>query len=312
MNGVLITGSEGFVGQHLWAELKNNGYDVAGTTLKTPEGGLPENVFVCDILKKDELRDLILKIKPQFIVHLAGQPKPGLSFNVPQLTFEINTIGTVNLLEAVREIKDFRPRIILAGTSEEHGIVDEKNLPITEDTLLNPINPYAISKTANWFLARQYFRSFDFDIVYVTPFTHTGPGQLPGFLAPDIASQIVEIEKGNKEPVLLTGDLSSKRDIGDVRDFVRAYHLLLEKGKAGERYIVSTGKSQPVADIVATLISLSKVKIETQIDPSRNRPSDIPDLRGSHQKLTEATGWQPEIPLKKTLQDLLDWYREKR
>ena len=127
-----------------------------------------------------------------------------------------------------------------------------------------------------------------------------------------MASQIVEIEKGNKEPVLLTGDLSSKRDIGDVRDFVRAYRLLMEKGKAGERYIISTGKSQPVSEIVDTLVSLSKIKIETQIDPSRNRPSDIPDLSGSHQKLTEATDWQPEIPLEKTLQDLLDWYREKR
>lgn len=309
MKEVLITGSEGFVGGHLWSELKNNGYDVSGTTLNKPETGLPENVYVCDIQKQDEIRELIQKIKPSFIVHLAGQPKPGLSFNIPQKTFEINTIGTINLLEAIREIPDYRPRIILAGTSEEHGIVSPENLPITEETPLNPINPYAISKAANWFLAREYVRSFNFDIVYATPFTHTGPGQMPGFLSPDIASQIVEIEKGDKEPILFTGDLSSKRDISDVRDIVRAYRLLLEKGVSGERYIISAGKSLPVEDIVAKLVSMSKVKIELKIDPSRNRPSDIPDLYGSHEKLTQATGWEPEIPLEKTLKDLLDWYR---
>ena len=311
MKKILITGSEGFAGQHLWKELSANGYEVYGTTLNRPENGLPQNVFVCDIESQEQLASLISQIKPDGIMHLAGQAKPGVSFNIPQRTFEINTIGTINLLEAVRSIPDYFPRIVLVGTSEEHGVVTPELLPITEDTILNPINPYAISKLANWFLAKEYVRSFNFDIVYASPFTHTGPGQLPGFLSPDIASQIVEIEKGIKDPVVATGDLSSKRDIGDVRDVVRAYRLLLEKGKAGERYIISTGKSIPVKDIVEKLVSLAKIKIELTIDPSRSRPSDIPDLIGSHQKLTEATGWQPEIPLDKTLQDLLDWYRTK-
>lgn len=311
MKEVLITGSEGFAGQHLWKELKDNEYHVSGTTLNTPESGLPEDVYVCDIQKQDQLTKLISEIKPEAIFHLAGQPKPGLSFNIPQKTFEVNTIGTINLLESVRSIPDYHPRIVMIGTSEEHGVIPQNELPITENTPFNPINPYAISKLANWFLAKEYVRSFGFDIVYITPFNHTGPRQAPGFLAPDIASQIVEIEKGIKGPILLTGDLSSKRDISDVRDVVRAYRLLLEKGVSGERYIVGSGKSIPVSVIVEKLISMSTVKIEHKIDPSRVRPSDVPDLYGSHDKLTKATGWEPEYTIDQTLQDLLDWYRTK-
>ncbi|KKQ48306.1 MAG: NAD-dependent epimerase/dehydratase [Candidatus Shapirobacteria bacterium GW2011_GWE1_38_10] len=174
---------------------------------------------------------------------------------------------------------------------------------------MNPQNPYAISKVANWFLARQYTKSFGFDIVYVTPFNHTGPGQGAGFLAPDVANQIVEAENGIRDPVIFTGDLSARRDFSDVRDIVRAYRLLIEKAKAGERFVISSGHSIPVKDVVDTLLSLAKVRIEHRIDPKRNRPLDIADLYGSHDKLTQVTGWEPEIPLEKTLSDLLDWYR---
>jgi len=308
---VLITGSEGFAGQHLINELLKSGYEVYGTTFATGNNQNKIKTFFCNIESPAEILSIITSLKPDAIFHLAGQPKPGLSFNIPQKTFLVNTIGTINLLEAVRSIPDYHPRIILIGTSEEHGIVLPKDLPVTENSPLNPINPYAISKTANWFLAKQYIKSFNFDIVYTTPFTHTGPGQGLGFLSPDVASQIVEIEKGQKQPVLETGDLSSKRDIGDVRDVVRAYRLLLEKGKTGERYIISTGKSIPVSEIVEKLISMSKVKIELKIDSTKTRPTDIPDLIGSHNKLTELTGWQPEIALEKTLEDLLNWYRNK-
>ena len=176
MKKVLITGSEGFAGQHLWQELQSHGYDVYGTTLHEPEKGLPEHVSVCDIESQEQLFALISLLKPDAIVHLAGQPKPGLSFNIPQKTFQVNTIGTVNLLEAVRSIAGYKPRLLLVGTSEEHGVVPVEELPITEKSPLNPINPYAISKLANWFLAKEYVRSFGFDIVYATPFTHTGPG----------------------------------------------------------------------------------------------------------------------------------------
>lgn len=308
---VLITGSEGFAGQHLINELINNEYEVYGTTFAPGNNQNKIKTFVCNVESQSEIFSVINSLKPDAIIHLAGQPKPGLSFNIPQKTFLVNTIGTINLLEAIRSIPNYYPRILLVGTSEEHGIVPPKDLPITENTPLNPINPYAISKTANWFLAKQYVKSFNFDIVYATPFTHTGPGQGLGFLSTDVASQIVEIEKGLKEPILQTGDISSKRDIGDVRDVVRAYRLLLKKGKSGERYIISTGKSIPVSEIVEKLIKMSKVKIELKIDNTRTRPTDIPDLIGCHDKLTQLTDWQPMIPLDKTLEDLLNWYRQK-
>lgn len=305
----LITGSEGFVGHHLWRELEENGYDVNGTTLKVPESGLPEHVFQCNILEKETLKNLVAKLKPDVIFHLAAQAKTGLSFKEPQTTFEVNTIGTINLLEAVRAIEGYSPRILIVGTAEEYGPVTQDKLPVKESSDLNPNNPYAISKVANWFLARQYARSFGFDIVYVTPFNHTGPGQGTGFLAPDVASQIVEIERGKHEPVLFTGDLSARRDFTDVRDVVKAYRLLVEKSQKGGRFIVSSGKSVPVQYVVDTLLGLAKVKIEHRVDPKRNRPSDIRELYGTHDKLTEVTGWEPEIPLDKTLSDLLEWYR---
>lgn len=311
MKTILITGSEGFAGQHLWKELVENGYKVYGTALNIPEGGLPKNVFQCDIENESQIKSLIKKLKPDAIVHLAGQPKPGLSFFIPQKTFQVNTIGTLNLLEAIRSIEEYHPRILLIGTSEEHGVVPIDELPITEETPFNPINPYAISKLANWLLAKEYYRSFNFNILYASPFTHTGPGQGKGFISPDTASQIVDIEEGKHKPVIYTGDLTSRRDISDVRDVVRAYRLLLEKGRIGERYIISSGLSHKVEDIVDTLISMSKVKIIRKIDPSLTRPTDIPDLVGSHDKITRDTGWEPEIPLEKTLQDLLDWYRTK-
>lgn len=309
MKRVLITGSEGFVGSHLWTELESHGYDIYGTALNIKDARLPENTYQCNILDKESLDKLISSLMPDIIYHLAAQPKPGVSFKQPQTTFEINTIGTINLLEAVRNVNSYQPRIILIGTSEEHGIVKKTDLPITENTALNPINPYAISKVANWYLAQEYVKSFGFDIIYITPFTHTGPGQQKGFLAPDVASQIAQLEKKNNDGIIYTGDLNAKRDVLDVRDVVRAYRLLAEKGRSGERYLVSTGKSIQVKKIVDTLLSLSLVKITHQLDPERNRPSDIPDLYGSHAKLTKVTGWKPQIPLEKTLSDLLDWYR---
>jgi len=311
MKKTLITGSEGFVGQHLWKELKDNGYEVYGTSLDVPPSGLPENVYQCNILERENLSRLIADIRPDSIFHLAGQPKPALSFEKPQQTFEINTIGTINLLESVKRLAGYRPRIILVGSASEFGQVAENQLPITEVTPLNPDNPYAISKAACWFLARQYVASFGFNIVYSVSFNHTGPGQSLGFIAPDVASQIARIEKGLQEPVISTGDLSAVRDICDVRDVVRAYRLLADNGKSGERYIVSSGKGTQIQYLVDTLIGLSDTKIVLSIDQAKNRPSNTQVSYGSHIKITQETGWEPEISLEKTLADLLDSYRAK-
>jgi len=311
MKEVLITGSEGFVGQHLWKELELNGFKVSGTTLHSPKDGLPKNVFECDIENQEQISSLISKKRPEVIVHLAGWSNPGTSFSNPQKTIEVNVLGTVNLLEAIRKIDGYRPRVLGIGSAAEYGTVSLDNLPITEDTMLNPISPYGVSKVSAWYVYHQYFCSYKMDIIYATPFNHTGPGQLPGFLAPDIASQIVEVEKNIKDPVIITGDLSTKRDMLDVRDVVKAYRLLIEKGISGNRYLISSGNSISVSKVVDTLISFSKEKIIHKIDQNKIRPSDIVDQFGDSSKINKLTGWKPEIPLDKTLLDLLNWYREK-
>lgn len=311
MRKILITGSEGFVGQHLWKELETNGYEVYGTTFHAPETGLPKNVFVCDIESQEQLSSLISKILPDAIIHLAAWSNPGSSFNHPQKTIAVNTIGTINLLEAIRAQNNYHPRILIIGSSAEFGIVPPSKLPITEETSLSANSPYGVSKISNWFVSRQYTISYGFDIIYPTPFNHTGPGQGPGFLSTDIAFQIVKMERGEQDPILKVGDLTPLRDMLDVRDVVRAYRLLMEKGKTGERYIICTGKSIPVLDVVNKLISFSSMKITKVTDPGKLRPSDMPEQRGNPQKIFNETGWQPEIPLDKTLQDLLDWYRQK-
>ncbi len=312
MKKVLITGSEGFVGPHLWRELESNGYEVFGTTLHSPESGLVKNVFVCNIENQEEISSLVNKIMPDVIFHLAGWSNPASSFVNPQKTFEINVIGLINLLESVRNINNYHPRIVAIGSAGEFGVVQEKDLPIRENTLLNPNSPYGVSKVSAWFICKQYISSYNLDIIYPTPFNHTGPGQPIGLLSPDIASQIAEIEKGKKEPIIYTGYLTTKRDICDVRDVVRAYRLLAEKGETGQRYVICSGKSESVNEIVEKLCSFSKIKIEHKIDPSKKRPSDIPDQYGDYSKVNILTGWKPEIPLDKTLLDLLNWYREKR
>lgn len=311
MKRALITGSEGFAGGHLWGELEKNGYEVFGTTLQFRDTDIKKKVFQCDITVKEDLKKVIGHLLPDYIFNMASQAAPSLSFKKPQLTFLVNTIGTANLLDAVREIPDYHPRILLAGSSDEYGIVSEKDMPVTEEQVLNPQNPYSISKVAAYYLMKVYVKSYQMNIIYASSFNNTGPGQLPGFLAPDVADQIIKIENGKQEPVLLTGNVDTFRDYTDVRDVVRAYRLMLEKGVSGERYNICSGKSISTEKIVETLIKNSTVKINHKVDPLRNRPSDMPAIKGSYQKLQKLTGWEPQLPLEQTLKDLLDWYRNR-
>ncbi len=307
MKEILITGSEGFVGRHLQQELKSHGYETSGTSLSEP---VERDVYQCDITDAETLSSLIDSLRPNTIFHLAAFVSAARSSINPQEVFRINVEGTRNLFEAVRRIPGYQPKIILIGSAEEFG-VPPLGKPATEETPLSPRNPYAESKVQAWKLAQEYINKYHLDIVSAIPFNHTGPGQRLGFIAPDIASQIVEIERGIKEPVVITGNVSHKRNFTDVRDVVSAYRLLFELGRTGERYIICNDQSIPLSEIVDTLIGLSTVTIEHQIDPSRGRPSDVQDISGSHSKITRETGWTPEIPLKQTLSDLLDWYRNK-
>jgi len=188
-------------------------------------------------------------------------------------------------------------------------MVYENELPIKETNPLRPLSPYAVSKVAQDLLAYQYWMSYNTDAVRTRGFNHEGPRRGPVFVASDFAKQIADIERGEKPPVIHVGNLEARRDFTDVRDMVRAYWLSLEKCEGGEVYNICSGTAWKIADVLALLLTMTKVKIEVRQDPSRLRPSDVPVLLGDHSRFTQATGWKPVIPFEKTLADMLDYWR---
>jgi GDP-4-dehydro-6-deoxy-D-mannose reductase len=311
MKKVLITGINGFVGFHLVKELQKFDYSIFGLS-RTGTSPLKNELVIIkgDISEKEELYKVISEVKPDAIFHLAALTKPFESFKKPEETFQVNLLGTLHILDIVEGLskKGYPCKLLIAGSGEEYGVVTAKDLPVVEETPLHPNNPYSTSKAAGYFLATQYFKSYGLDIVYLSPFSHTGPGQKEGFLIPDVCKQIVEIERNGKEPVVRTGDLSAEKDYTDVRDVVRAYVQLLEKGESGERYNICSGKSIKVNSIVDSLVSMAKLPVKHVIDESKKRPSEVIVMRGSYEKLHSLTGWNPEISLDRTLSDCLaDW-----
>jgi GDP-4-dehydro-6-deoxy-D-mannose reductase len=213
-------------------------------------------------------------------------------------------------LEILRNARK-KVRILIVGSSDMYGVVKPKDIPISEEKPLLPVSPYGSSKAMCDLLAYQYFISYGVQAIRARAFNHTGPRQMIGFVVPDFASQIAKIEAGIFPPVMKVGNLSSKRDISDVRDIVRGYRLLIKKGKAGEAYNICSGKAYSIQDVLKGLLSLSKRKIRVRLDEKRNRPAEISILVGSNFKIKKATGWQPKIPIEKTLQDTLNFWRRK-
>ncbi len=312
MKKVLITGVSGFVGLHLARELISRQYEVWGLS-REKIIHTEDNILMVagDLTDKQSLYNALTQVQPDAVFHLAAQSSPGLSFADPEKTFLINTIGTLHILDILGGLysESYKPRLMIAGTAEEYGLVGAQQLPIVESMSINPNNPYSISKAAGYFLAMQYVKSYKMDIIYLSPFSHTGPGQKEGFLIPDVCKQIVAIEKGLSQPILATGDLSSEKDYTDVRDIVKGYAQLLYEGVGGERYNLCSGNSVKVLDIVAQLVAMSNIQIQHQIDSKKFRPSEVTVMRGSYDKIHHTTGWVPEIPLEKTLKDSLDWWR---
>jgi GDP-4-dehydro-6-deoxy-D-mannose reductase len=300
---VLIVGVNGFVGYYLERELLDSGYEVEGADIKGT------HKFV-DLLKKDSLLSVIQEVDPEAIVHLAGQSSVARSWEDPQLTFDINVKGTLNLLDSVREI-DRSIRVLIIGSSDEYGIVKPSDCPITEEHKLNPINPYAISKTTQEQIALTYLKAYDMDLVLTRSFNHTGPGQPRGFVIPDFASQVAAIERG-AEPVIKVGNLKAKRDFSDVRDVAHAYRLLLEKGKTGEVYNIGSGKAYLVEALLHQLICFSDKKIQIEKDPDKFRPVELPVVQSSIEKLKLDTGFYPLFAIEETLKNTLDYWRHNK
>jgi GDP-4-dehydro-6-deoxy-D-mannose reductase len=211
-------------------------------------------------------------------------------------------------MEGVRSL-GLSSRIQVAGSSEEYGLVDPDELPITESQPLRPLSPYAVSKVSQDMLAYQYHQSYGLDVVRTRGFNHTGPRRGSVFVCSNFAFQIASIELGRQEPVLRVGNLEARRDFTDVRDMVRAYALALEKGKPGEVYNICSGRSVSIQHVLDLLLERTTAKIAVETDPQRLRPSDVPVLEGSAERFHADTGWQPRIPFEQTLADLLDYWR---
>jgi GDPmannose 4,6-dehydratase/GDP-4-dehydro-6-deoxy-D-mannose reductase len=266
-------------------------------------------------LHQGDLRDLnslvvlLREVRPDRIHHLAAQSYVDMSFIAPADTLNSNIIGTVNLMDAVR-IVGISPRIHICSSSEVYGQVLPDEVPIKESTPLRPASPYAVSKVGEDMIAFQYGLSYRLDLVRTRMFTHTGPRRGDVFAESSFARQIAEIELNRQNGPVRVGNLDSVRTLADVRDAVRAYKLLLDKCPGGEVYNIGGNETMTVGDILKTLKSLARVPIEHVVDPARLRPSDvtlqIPDTSRFH----SATGWQPQIPARQTLSDLLDYQRD--
>ena len=304
----LITGAAGFVGAYAIRQLAETG-SVHVTIL--PQEQLAADcrarctAHELDILDADATAALLNAVQPDCILHLAAQSSVALSWKKPQLTADINIRGTINLLEAARSLQK-QPRILLIGSGEEYGALKPEQIPVREDTPLHPANVYAATKAAAEQLAQLYVRAYGMEIVAVRAFNHFGPGQRPDFVAADFCRQAAEIECGLHEPVIRTGNLSAKRDFTDVRDIVRAYALLLEKGRPGAVYNVGSGKAIAVSEILDMIREQCGIPFAVETDPAKLRPVDVPVIAADISALQADTGWSPQIPPAQTVSDMLE------
>ncbi len=300
----LVTGSAGFIGTHLKAELENNGYEVVCCDLRADE-----NTVSMDITDAARVKTVLEEYQPDIIINMAGQANVGLSWKKPQLTVQLNTIGLINILEAVRAVNP-KIRVLAVGSSDEYGSLEERGANVTEDIPVKPITPYAISKQAQELFAQLYVRAYGMDICMIRLFNLGGPNQGLGYMISDFASGIALVEAGKKE-YLSVGNLTSARDFTHVKDACRAVRLIAEKGRRGEVYNISSGTTHTAQEVLDLLLGMAKEKIEVRQDPDRMRPSDTPVVCGNHDKLTSHTGWEPEYPLEVILSDSLSYFREK-
>ncbi len=314
---VLITGMTGFTGSHLADFLLERGkIEVHGIERWRSKTENIEHIrdkiilHECDIRDASSVRKAIKEVKPDRIFHLAAQSFVPSSWSAPAETLSTNIIGELNIFEACLQI-GINPQIQLACSSEEYGLVYKDEIPIKEENPLRPLSPYGVSKVGQDLLGYQYFMSYKLNIVRTRAFNHSGPRRGEVFVCSDFAKQIAEIEKGRRKPIIYVGNLEAKRDFTDVRDIVGAYWLALEKGEPGEVYNICSQKAYSMKEILNMLLSQTKQEIEIKEESSRMRPSDVPVLLGDCSKFREKTGWRPTIPFEKTLEDLLDYWRQK-
>ena len=305
---VLVTGATGFVGRHLGRLLAGEGLDLYGTCF--PDHPCPEDrqLVHLDLRSAEGAEALVERVKPDWVIHLAAVSNVRKSWENRRETLETNILATGNLLEAVRK---FSPaaRFLDISSSDVYGLPRSGDHLFREDDPVEALSPYAYTKLAGEILSRFYVKVERLDIVIARPFPHTGPGQTADFVFSDWASQIARIENGLAEPVIRVGNLEVRRDYADVRDVVRAFVLLMRKGRTGETYNVCTGRAVSLRDILASLVSLARKPVKVEVDPAKLRKTDIPFLAGDGSKIKRETSWSPTFPLEETLLSLLETWR---
>lgn len=313
---VIITGVSGFAGSHLAEYLADNDdYQLSGTYLSEKSLANVQKIQQklklarIDLTQKDEVLKLVEEIKPDLIFHLAALPAVGDSFSKPSEVIVNNVVAQINLLEAIRHNNLLDSKILVVSSADVYGRVPPEDLPIDEETKFYPTNAYAVSKIAQDYSAFQYYIAYGMNVVRTRPFNHFGPRQQTGFVVADWAKKIAQIEKKQTDPVLLVGNLNVTRDFTDVRDIVRAYVMLMEKGLNGEVYNIGSDTAHKIEDILNKLLVLSDAKITVSVDKTLMRPEDSPNRVCDSRKFRSLTGWKPEISLEQTLKDTLDYWR---
>ena len=291
---VLVTGAKGFVGQWLIAHLEAEGDEVLGLDAEV------------DITEPFGLRKVIVDFGPDAVCHLAALASVGASWGASESTYQVNTVGAANVLDAALACP-VRPRVLLVSSSEVYGRVGPEDLPLVEDRPFAPVSPYAASKAAAELIGLQTWLGSGLEVIRARPFNHTGPGQRPDFVVPALAQQVALAVRTGAER-LSTGNLEARRDLSDVRDVVRAYRRLMTGGRPGSVYNVCRGEAISILEVAKRLLSIAGVDLPIEVDPARVRPVEIPELRGDSSRIRQEVGWEPEIDLDQTLADVLEYW----
>jgi len=299
---LLVTGATGFVGRHVAGAIKAGVFGEFGFV------GAPANL---DIRDEDGVATMIADLRPDAVLHLAAQSFVPRSFEDPRETFDVNLIGTLNIVRGLSR-SGFKGRMIYVSSGDVYGQVPESALPVSETLLPKPRSPYAVSKIAAEQLCLQWQRTEGLDVMIARPFNHVGPGQDARFVLPGLAAQVVSIADGNSAAVIEAGDIDTSRDFTDVRDIVAAYAAMLRHGASGSIYLVGSGTERRVRDLLMSMCAIEGIDPEIRQNPERLRPSEQRRMAADSTLLRVDTGWAPRIEFEVTLQDIIKHARESR
>jgi GDP-4-dehydro-6-deoxy-D-mannose reductase len=317
---VLVTGADGFVGEHLVAELLKQGYEVAASTLSLPptrDTLTPDQVRAADwkaadVRDHDALFRCMAAVRPDQIFHLAGFSSGALARDQSATALQVNAGGTVNLCEAVlavrEEFADFDPRVLVMGSADAYGDAARDDVPLKEEMPLRPVSAYGLSKAAQELAAHTYRRAHGLRILVARAFPFLGPGQAAFFVLPSFCAQVAEIASGRAaDSVVQVGNLDVERDYTDVRDGVRALRLVMELERPQAAYNVASGSTVSIGRLLEWILDEAGVEAEIRVDPGRLRPGEPRRIVGSASRLREETGWRPERSVEDAVREVYRW-----